>query len=604
MATWNYLNTYLNSIPAAQKQKLLDKLYGDINSGSLTSVGEYESRLSSGMAALQASPGTPSFKALKTEKNGLTSSANYNDMESKAISDLKILYGEAVLLEQLVSDHGKITDSNLDSIISAVSRMEQRVDILEILASNTDGYISSAFNSFSEDNTNRLERYQIQNTDPFIVNGPGYLSEEYDAVVENNALHLPIDRTVTYRLDSASIENQIPEGITTLSSGNVVGEQASYALGKLIDNNDSTFWAETVDVSGAVPVIPAECDLIVNLLGVQQLSRIVIDPFSRQPFKITSISYKKNKNTTADWSVIQEEEVVLNGKTLIEFPTVYAEQIKLHIQQDNFSQLRYMTNSSNDTITKLFDITTGQDLSSDIETDEVYYAMTSNMKRKLGIDKSLLTESNTVDIYEYLYGIKTLDIGQLQYKTNGIYVSEGYSVERLGAVGLEVNDETSDMTMAEYDLIISLADASGNSEIVTKPILPSDEEVSTEVLDCELSGNHWVGTTRFGVETLESLVVKMNNTTLEENTHYIPVQNPKDKKVTVQILGSVLGWPTVRTSNFTVSYTPVIESYVVETDRYDTAIINLRVFLRSIDPNKLLTPSVRSYSLKFKKYSS
>jgi len=98
MATWNYLNTYLNSIPAAQKQKLLDKLYGDINSGSLTSVGEYESRLSSGMAVLQSSPGTPSFKALKTEKNGLTSSANYNDMESKAISDLKILYGEAVLL--------------------------------------------------------------------------------------------------------------------------------------------------------------------------------------------------------------------------------------------------------------------------------------------------------------------------------------------------------------------------------------------------------------------------------------------------------------------------------------------------------------------------
>lgn len=611
MATWSYLNTYLSSIPASQRQRLLNMLFGNINSGELSSLGEYETRLAIGLQALETSIGSPTFKLRKAIKNGLTSSANYNDMESRAIGDLKTLYTEAAMLSQLVSDHGQITDANLSSIIAAIGRMERKIDVLEILAANTDGYISSSFNSFEEDNTNRLERYQTLNNEPFVVDGPGYLAEEYDAVVENDSLHLPIEKTISYRLDSAEIQNQVPPGITSLTSGTYLEEEAPYALGKLIDNNPETYWAETVDVSGAVPVTPATADLVVTLLGVQQLSRVVIDPFARQPYKITQIAYKKNKLSTAAFTPISSltYPILLTSKTLIEFSTIYAEQLKVSIEQDNFSLLRYMTNSSDNTITRLFDLSTGQELASDstIGTpDSVYFAMTTNMKNALGITKSLLTESNTVDTYEYLYGVKTIELAQLQYKNNGIYVSEPLSVERLGAVGLETNETSTDLTPIEYDLLITLSDEDGTSTTLQPiPILPAGaNSVESEILDCQDADPYWSATTRFGVDDLSSMVVKMNSSTLTETSHYILTQDAVTKKVTVQIIGANLGWPTVRTSNFTVSYQPVIESYVAETESYDNAIINLRIFMRSIDPNKLLTPSVRSYSLKYKKYSS
>jgi hypothetical protein len=610
MPSWSYLNTYLSSIPSSQRQRLLNTLFGDINTGELSTLGEYEARLATGLQSLETTIGTPSFKLKKAIQNGLTSSANFNDMESKAIGDLKSLYTEAALLGQLASDHNQITEANLSSIIAAIGRMERKIDVLEILSANTDGYVSSSFNSFEEDNTNRLERYQTLNNEPFIVDGPGYLSEEYDAVVENEALHLPVDKAIAYRLDSAEIQNQVPPGITTLSSGIYLEEEAPYALGKLIDNDKTTYWAETVDVNGAVPVTPATTDLIVTLLGVQQLSRIIIDPFARHPYKITNISYKKNKLSTSDFTSIDSltYPILLTSKTLIEFSTIYAEQLKFGIEQDNFSLLRYMTNSSNDTITRLFDLSTGQELDIDSSVgtpDSVYFAMSTNMKRALGINKSLLSESEIVDTYEYLYGIKTLELSQLQYKSNGIYVSDPLAVEKLGAIGLETNQTSTELTPIEYDVLISLSDTDGTSEtLIPQPILPAGESVDSEILDCSYSTPYWVATTRFGVDDLTSIVVKMNSSLLTETTHYNLVQDPTTKKVTVQIIGDNLGWPTVRTSNFTVSYEPVIESYVVETERFDNAIINLRIFMRSIDPNKLLTPSVRSYSLKYKKYSS
>jgi len=268
MSTLNYLNSYLNSIPASQKQKLLNTLFGDINNGKLTSTGEYETRLATGLVALESAIGSPSFKLRKAIKNGLTSSANYNDMEVKAISDLKTLYTEAVLLEQLILDYGQITDANLESIEAAIGRMEKKVDILEILAANTDGYIDSSFNSFEEENTNRLERYQVTNYGPFIVDGPGYLEEEYDAVVENKALKLPVEDEIKYRISAAELQDQLPLGSTALTSGTTL-ENSAYSLGKLIDNNPSTYWAETVDVTNAMPVTPATVSVFETPLGIQ-----------------------------------------------------------------------------------------------------------------------------------------------------------------------------------------------------------------------------------------------------------------------------------------------------------------------------------------------
>jgi hypothetical protein len=109
VSNWNYLDAYLSSIPASQKQQLLNTLYSNTRNGVLSSPGEYETRLANEMATLSTSIATPqNFKYRNQPPGSVTNSANYNDMENNAILDLKPLYIEAALLDQAISDHSEI----------------------------------------------------------------------------------------------------------------------------------------------------------------------------------------------------------------------------------------------------------------------------------------------------------------------------------------------------------------------------------------------------------------------------------------------------------------------------------------------------------------
>ncbi len=612
MANWTFLDAYMGSIPASQKQQLANTLFGQINSGTLSSIGEYENRLATGLQELEDTTAQPTFKYREQPTRSVTNSANYNDMEARAITDLKSLYTEATLLEQVIGDHSQITTAKLSTIAAAVGRMEKQVDILEILAANTDGYISSVFNAFDEENTNRLERFQTTSTTMFTVD-PGYLTSQYDAAVDNDALRLPVSKTTVYRLESVRLQNQIPPRTQT-QNDTIPSQNAEFGLAKLIDSNPDTYWAEVIDTTDLTPRV-ATVDVVVNLLGVQQLSRITIEPFSRYPYQITAIMYRKRKDVGTAENIIgiQNLPITVQGKTLIEFPTIYAEQLVISIKQSNFSQLRYCTNGSNSTITNLFDLASGkqlvlpEDLQPSNATNTLYYAMTSNMKTLLGIDRSLLSDSNTVDVFEFMYGIKTLEVSQQFFRESGIFVSKNYTVEKLGAIGLETDEtimprESTALTSIEYDLFV---EAHSGDEITryTSPILPSDTDtIEGEILDGTIDTN-WSAKTRFPVGA--DLAIYKNGETLGAGAYSLSV-DPSDGCTIVTVYANVIGLPSIRTSVFTASYIPTSAAYTFELGDPDVeyAIINLRIFLRSIDPNRQLTPSIRSYSLKFKKYTN
>jgi hypothetical protein len=482
--------------------------------------------------------------------------------------------------------------------------MENQVDTLEILASNVDGYISSAYNSFSEGNTNRLERYQTTNNNLFSVEGPGYLSEDYDCIVQNNSLRLPASSSITYQIESIALASGIPAPTSTSVSD-------PYAISMLVDNDPNTYWAVITDTKDLSTQI-ASTDIVVNLLGVQQLSRVLINPFSEQPFNITGISYRKKIDTEVPIPIIVPYPIILTGETLIEFPTIYAQQIILHIEQANHKQLRYVVSNTDNTINQIFDLSTGdtvsppRGLTGSNAKDSVYYAMTSNMKNLLGITTSLAEDNSIVDVYEFMYGLKTLEFSQQTYKNYGIFVSQSYNIPKLGAIGLEVNQAVvggANLTSIEYDMFIE-SHKGTDVFYLSQAILPPDTDtIQGEVLDGSANENsNWECLTRFQCDDLGSIILYRNGIRVDENGYSVS-KDTTTGRANIIVNASTIGWASIRSSVFTVGYTPLDSAYIVEIPSQDYAIINLRIFMRSIDPNRQLTPSITSFSLKYKKYT-
>jgi hypothetical protein len=602
MSNWKFLDVYLSSISASQKQHLLNTLYSDVNSGILSSQAEYQNRLSSELNQLEGNNANSTFSQYKADYQGKTNSANYNAMEVSAISNLQTLYVETVLLSNTISDQNVITQVSLDGIESAIDRMSKQLDNLELLASNTDGYVDSAYESFSENDTNRLQRSDTTNLAPFFYNPYGTLDSQYDAEIENNKLKLPIANTIDYKLESLNLYN--PEPSTTLASD-------QFSMANLLDESNDSFWAQSVYVTSLPTEPKATVYVVINLLGMQALTRLVLNPFSKFPYKVTGIYYNQRKTDTIDLSnVIDLSDsldislpVLIEDTTTFEFSPISAEQLIIGIEQSNYSHLRYVMDTTTDTVSKIYDVANGTetDISSITDSvDSMAFAMSSNLKNELDITAS--GTPSIVDTYEFLYGLKSLSVSQLQYRPIGIFVSQNHEIDNLGVIGLETDESTvADRCSIEYDVFVNYT-TNGTTEYLTQSILPNDiSTIQSEVLDgISNASNNWEATTRFPVSGIPT--VYMNNIELSSDSYSIIDANGYKKII---ILPSIIAWPTLRASTFTIEYTPTEDAYTVSFPTGTTnAIINLRILLRSTNPNKQVTPIVESFSLKFKKYAS
>ncbi len=615
MSSWKYLEAYASSIPAAQRQSLLNLIFSDVISNKIKTTSEYESVLAKDLASLTSGLTIPLFALRTASFQSVTNSANFNDMESKAITALGVLYGEASNLEQAIDHYGKVIIGNLDSLSSMVARLEKQTDTMEILASNTEGYTLTTFDSFNENNTYRLNRSAVVATTPFIIPDIGFIIPEEDAVIVANSLTLPTDIVTSYRITSAYITNQIPPSGVVVTSQDIPSVIDPLELANLIDSNPSTYWAETIDLQ-TLSSTSAEADLVMNLAGVQLVSNIDLVPFTRFPYEITSVEYTKNIDSGTYYEMLDDttQYPLIADRTLnVKFSDKYADSIKLHIKQSNYSSLRYVSNNADNTITALFDTAVNRQIPTTdlLDPNSYYFAMTSLMKDLLDIEKSKLTDTDTIDVFEFMYGAKTIDIGRTGYLNQGIYVAQPYHLLNGGAVGLNtVEGPNHELTSVEYSLIVEYLDIpAGNTTPefagrFTYDILPANTKtVINEVLDGvdDTNTSSWNATSHFGVRDLTTVVVKQNNIPLIPSAYSIS-QDPITKKVTVNLLDSVITPTQRRISFYTISYLPSLSAYTVDLVQHDESFIYLRILLRSNSANTAITPTVHSYSLKFKTF--
>jgi hypothetical protein len=275
--------------------------------------------------------------------------------------------------------------------------------------------------------------------------------------------------------------------------------------------------------------------------------------------------------------------------------------------------LRYVQQGVNNTIASIFDLAANQQIPSSQMRDpnSYYFAMTNLMQDLLNIGITKVSDTSTVDVYEFLYGIKSINFSQLQYLNEGIYVSKPYTIPSAGAIGLDTVDSIPSLTAIEYDVLVEyddLVSPSGTPQFVSsfaQNILPANViNIEGEVLDLtdDLQTASTSDITRFGVTNLNTVQVFQNNVLLSPS-FYTLTKDITTNKVTIKILDSQIAPSQRHISLYTINYQPTTDSYTVNLDRHTQAIISLRMFLRSLSPNAMLTPSISSYSMKFKKYT-
>jgi hypothetical protein len=601
----NYLYTYLSSIPTAQRDRLFNILRSEVEQGYVPSITNYEERLVQILSQLNTLSPQPSFVYREQAYRSKTSSYNIQDMETKAISDLEILYQEAVMLEQAITAHDSIVSFKLDSINSAIDRLEKEINAMEILAASTDGTVSVVFDSFADGDTHRLTR-SLAGSDlwPFIIDGYDLLDSKYDAKVDTGELTLPIKTARVARLAAASISNQVPPGDQSHATVDTPTQEASFSLAQLLDNNPNTYWAETVSIE-TKSTDKATAELTLTLAGPIQANKITLRPFSRYPFKITRMQYKSSSGASA-WTELEDVTypVLLDQDEIVRFPYVLMHQLKLYIEQTNISGYRYIVDNTDTNIKQIFDYATGQmtDIAGDVISNRnIYYAMSSNMQRLLNVEQDRLLDVDTVNVYQFMYGFKEIVVESDIYESAGLFVSEITQVDNAGALGLTTEEVLPENCFVEYDALIDYYQEDGFSGRQAYNLLPVDTTMVNEILDGieNTTQTSWSCTTRFPVEN--TLTLYMNGTLLE-SSEYSTTTN-LDGTATVTITNATIKNNLRRSSVFSCSYTPTKSTYNVTLDHNKYVKARLRVVLRTNRSNFMITPEIAAYYLRFKKYT-
>jgi hypothetical protein len=242
--------------------------------------------------------------------------------------------------------------------------------------------------------------------------------------------------------------------------------------------------------------------------------------------------------------------------------------------------------------------------------------MTTNMKALLGIDQNIVDNISQINVYEFMYGAKSIEVSQLQYSNIGLYVSKPFRISSPGAVGLDVDEVIPELTATQYRVIINYKDIVNNVEVGTEAVssnlLPGHVALISDISYPEIldgSDNsttnmafdgQWFGYTRFAIDQSFPVTVNQNGIPMLSGTYNTELQ--PDGRVRIWFFST--NNVNRNISVFTVSYKPNISAYVLNLERHDIAYATLQIIPRSISSNRLLTPRISSYSMKFKKFGS
>lgn len=352
-----FLDQFSSTLPASQQTRLQDMISADPKLE--LNVEELETKVRKILERMGHQEPTMELR-LQGEK---IDSESYNQTLREILADLFSLYYEANLIGSAIYKHDKINVASLEIINEEIKRLERRIDSLNLLADNYEGYSSASREDF--DDESKMER--DRDTGLFVDKNKEPISEQLDAHIDSKTSVLEL-ATMNENYDRIHSNG---ETIASIYMIDQVGEgfrdpDCQFGIEKAIDLEDGEFWGEVIlsDDILRVPITDsmqgedagfktpeeggitrgATCTFKIVFPNPCNVSEIEIDPYCEYPLEIINISYTSDEtNNIAGvikaWD--KDNPLMFEDHMRYSFPKVSAKSIIITLRQEHATVQSY-----------------------------------------------------------------------------------------------------------------------------------------------------------------------------------------------------------------------------------------------------------------------
>ncbi|WP_067923581.1 hypothetical protein [Alicyclobacillus shizuokensis] len=354
----SYLDQFMLTMPATQRQKLLELLQLKQQLGYIKSEYELQLELDNLLKQLDARDGKPTFQA--RTQSGITNSTAYNQNFEEIAFDLNVLFGASDTIDRLLRDNQLLSRAALSDIRKQIFAMQSKLEQLKLTMKNTDGFVQGVHEQFNVPQYTETDEQTLSllRQDRFGQPVPAI----YNAQVVGGALQLASSESFD------ALRTAYGSNIATIKVRNRVGPVAtdnSHPVEYAIDGSTESYWAEAVLVDAPIqqdisnlwshdyhdyPKDGALCELEIDLGGITTVSEITFDPYCAYPLEVVAIhGYESTDYDGQMYELISpthpnpyQRSQSSTTEMTFQFPSVDISKIRILLRQENYVKVNYI----------------------------------------------------------------------------------------------------------------------------------------------------------------------------------------------------------------------------------------------------------------------
>lgn len=442
-----YLTSLLNVLSAVQARQISELLQDLQVAGTIRSSEEYSDKLAELSTLVNGTSPIPSFSPLYSVVWNLCSSDAHNIMVKSIKNDLEAAFIQLDDIGSKLDDHHILFMKNLIADLNkGINKQEENIKKLELIANQNNEFTDVMVNTFAATSTLGVSLAEQQSDLLLFDNRTYQILDESNidsaVISEAESLILGVNENIGHRVNAISVKLQSDE--YSYITEREVDSDAD--LGNIIDGKIGTFWTRSVNLIDPVSEVHTVLDF--NLGAAKDISYVVIQPASSEPFYVTDITGVSVNGSRV--SLLSEDRLI-SGITRIDFDRVNLVSVLIILSNKTYQKAQYFTNST-------YSIT--EDKEKDwVERTQMIANATGSAIQSEVISEICnvpsLTETQ-VNYNTYSFAIDNIYFGNPVYSNVGTFLTKPLRLVNPGTIAVKVNEKAEIGTIQnsiEYDVI-------------------------------------------------------------------------------------------------------------------------------------------------------
>lgn len=452
------LKTFPTIIPAIQSSKILELLEEQRKDGELSSKEEFESALQSSL--LKINPKDGEYIPISGRvfiRPGLSSSKQFNYQLSQLRRDMDVIALELANIQSVIKAHSDLfQDKYVDQIKYSISDLKSKIDNLQVVRTDIQGFQTTLFNTFSDlgdllSRNDALARELYQDLRQF-----KFIEDREIAFLDRNSESLTLPLKVNSSVPFLNVE--IDPTDSTISEVDI--DLPDSGPSNILDEELGTFWYHNI-LTKTILADGAKLTLDFDLGDKKEINYLVLQSVSDFPMYIDSLSY------VDDLDIVQPLQTdlsdrILSGSRKFIFDTITMQRVILKLKQFNFGSIGIDLNRPSLTLDDL-----KRDSSLTPHVSILADSVDSNVEDPAVKNTLALSNTSTESLKvfnHYVFAIDNVYAGNSAYSDNGYFISKAFDIRKLGQLSLKISqdiptffdadlDDTFKSGSVEYDLV-------------------------------------------------------------------------------------------------------------------------------------------------------